>query len=188
MRRMRKHLVLGISALFLVQAIFSSPALAQTAVPFMTLADGTKVSMTEAQFNAIVKQPGISYAPPGPAPKLTASQMAIPVPAELGAGVAGGGFIVGEPAAIAAGMNAVGITNAATAASLAGGTAAAGSVGAGAAAAGAAAAAGVGTGTLAIGAGVLAVGIGAAAAGGGGGGGGSSSTTTTTHHTTTSHH
>ena len=155
MRRMRKHLVLGISALFLVQAIFSSPALAQTAVPFMTLADGTKVSMTEAQFNAIVKQPGISYAPPGPAPKLTASQMAIPVPAEVAPRLTGGGFIVGEPAALAAGMNAVGITSAATAAGLAGGSAAAGSISGGAAAAG---------------------------GGGSGGGGGSSTTTTTSHH------
>jgi hypothetical protein len=188
MKGMKRHVVVGITALFLVHAVFSSLTLAQSVVPFMTLADGTKVGMTQAQFEALVKQPGIAYSPAGPMPQVAATQMAIPVPAELGAQVAGGGFIVGEPAAIAAGMNAVGITNAATAASLAGGTAAAGSIGAGAAAAGAAAAAGVGTGTIAIGAGVLAVGIGAAAAGGGGGGGGSSSTTTTTHHTTTSHH
>ena len=46
--------------------------------------------------------------------------MAIPVPSSIG-GTVGGGFIVGEPAAIAAGMNAVGMTSAATGASLAGG-------------------------------------------------------------------
>jgi hypothetical protein len=70
MRTIRKHVVVGVTALFLVHAILSSLVLAQEAVPFMTLADGTKVSMTLAQYDALVKQPGISYAPPGPAPKL----------------------------------------------------------------------------------------------------------------------
>ena len=148
----------------------------------MTLANGTKVTMTQAQFDALVAQPGITYyGPTGGLPKLAATQMAIPVPSSLG-GTLGGGFIVGEPAALAAGMNAVGITSAATGATLAGGTAATGTITAGAAAAGAAAAGGVGAGTIAVGAGLLAAGAAAAAAGGGGGGGGGGSIPTTAHH------
>ena len=180
MRNLRRHVCVMLAGLFLLHLLFSSYALAQAAVPVMTLADGTRVSMTQAQFDALVKQPGVTYNPAGPLPQLTTAQMAIPVPAALG-----GGFIVGEPAALAAGMNAVGITSSATAAGLAGGTAAAGTVSAGAAAAGAAAAGGIGAGTIAIGAAILAVGVAAAAAGGGGGGGGGGTATT---HTTTTHH
>jgi hypothetical protein len=135
MKNLRRHACVVFAGLFVLHVLFSSVVLAQEAVPVMTLADGTKVNMTEAQFDALVKQPGILYHPAGPAPKLTATQMAIPVPYELGGRLVGGGFIVGEPAAIAAGMNAVGITSSATAAGLAGGTAAAGKIISGAAAA-----------------------------------------------------
>jgi hypothetical protein len=186
MRNLRRHACVMLAGLFVLHLLLSSVVLAQQAVPLMTLADGTKVSMTQAQFDALIKQPGITYIPPGAAPRLTATQMAIPVPSSIG-GTIGGGFIVGEPAALAAGMNAVGITSSATAAGLAGGTAATGTISAGAATAGAAAAGGIGAGTIAIGVGILAVGIAAAAAGGGGGGGGDGGGTTTTH-TTTSHH
>jgi hypothetical protein len=156
----RKHVCVSVVGSFLVLGLFCSFALAQQAVPVMTLADGTKVAMTQAQFDSLVTQPGITYyGPIGGLPKVPATQMAVPVPSSLG-GNLGGGFIVGEPAAIAAGMNAVGITSAATRAGLVGGTAAAGSISAGAAAAGSG-----GAGTIAVGAGILA--IGAPAAGGG---------------------
>lgn len=166
MRRTRKNICVALVGLFLLHALFSSVALAQQAVPLMTLANGTRVTITQAQFDSLVTQPGITYVPAGAVPQAAATQMAIPVPSSIG-----GGFIVGEPAAIAAGMNAVGITSAATGAGLAGGTAAAGTITAGAAAAGAAAAGGIGAGTIAVGAGLLAAGAAAAAAGGGGGGG-----------------
>jgi len=180
MRKIRRNVCVTLVGLFLLHMFFSSFALAQEAVQVMTLADGTSVTMTQAQLNALVTQPGIAYSPAATAPQVAATQMAIPVPTALG-----GGFMVGEPAAIAAGMNAVGVTSAATAGSVAGGTAAAGGITAGAAAAGAAAAGGIGAGTIAIGAGILAAGAAAAAAGGGGGGGGGG---TTTQHTTTTHH
>jgi len=181
MRRLRGHMCVMVVGLLMLNALFSSYALAQEAVPVMTLADGTKVTMTQAQFESLVTQPGITYyGPIGGVPKLAATQMAIPVPTSLG-GTVGGGFIVGEPAAIAAGMNAVGITTAATGASLAGGTAATGTITAGAAAGGAAAG-GIGAGTIAIGAGILAAGAAVAIAAGGGGGGGAAAAATTTHH------
>jgi len=184
MRRTRKNICVALAGLFLLHALFSSVALAQQAVSLMTLANGTRVTITQAQFDSLVTQPGITYVPAGAVPNVAATQMAIPVPSSIG-GTVGGGFIVGEPGALAAGMNAVGITSAATGASLAGGTAAAGTITAGAAAAGAAAAGGIGAGTIAVGAGLLAAGAAAAAAGGGGGGGGGGATAA---HTTTSHH
>jgi hypothetical protein len=145
----------------------------EAAVSVMTLADGTTVSMTPAQLAALATQPGITVS--AGVPVVGATQMAVPVPAALG-----GGFIVGEPAALAAALNAVGVTTGATAVSVAGATAVAGGVVAGASVAGAAAAAGMSAGTMgAIGAGVAVAGGIAAAAGGGGGGGGGS---TTTHH------
>jgi len=135
MRNMRRHACVMLAGLFVFHVLFSSLVLAQEAVPVLTLADGTKVSMTQAQFEALVTRPGITYITFWTAPQLTAAQIAIPLPSELGGRLAPGGFIVGEPSAIAAGMNAVGITSAATGPALAGGTAAAGRIRAGAAAA-----------------------------------------------------
>lgn len=181
MGRTSKKICVSMVGLFLLHALFTSVALAQEAVSVMTLADGTKVTMTQAQFDSLVMQPGITYyGPIGGLPQLATSQMAIPMPSSLG-GTLGGGFVVGEPAAIAAGMNAVGITSAATGPSVAGGTAAVGSISAGAAAAGLAAAGGIGAGTIAVGAGILAAGVAATAAGGGGGGGGVVIPTTSHH-------
>jgi hypothetical protein len=131
MGSMRKQAVVGAFAALLLYAVFSPLAHAQAATPFMTLADGTKVSMTQEQYDALVKQPGIAYSLPWETPKLSATQISIPVPAELGPRLPGGGYISGEPAALAAGMNAVGVTSTATAAGLTGGSAAAGGISAG---------------------------------------------------------
>ncbi len=161
-----------LAGLFLLQALFASVALAQEAVPFMTLGDGTKVTMTQAQFDSLITQPGITYyGPTKGIPTVGSMQMAIPVPSALG-GTLGGGYIMGEPGAIAAAMNAVGMTSAATGSTVVTAKAGAGSITAGAGAAGAAAAGGVGAGTILVGAGILAALAGAALAGGGGGGGG----------------
>jgi Zn-dependent alcohol dehydrogenase len=142
MRHSRNHLCVTVVGLFFVLGLFSSIVLAQEAVPVMTLADGTKVTMTQAQFDSLVTQAGIAYyGPTGARPQATATQVVVPLPPASG-GLLGGGFIVGEPAAIAAGMNAVGITSAATGAGLTGGTAVAGAISTGAAAAGTAATAG----------------------------------------------
>ena len=140
----RRKICVSLVGLFLFHALYTSIVIAQEAAPWMTLADGTKVTMTQTQFDSLVAQAGIVYyGPTGARPQATVNQMVVPVPSALG-DVLGGGFIVGEPAAIAAGMNAVGITSTATGAGVAGGTAAAGSISAGAAAAGAAAAGGGG--------------------------------------------
>ena len=125
-------------------------------------------------------QPGVTYGPTGRASQVPPDANGHTYTSSIG-GTVGGGFIVGEPAAIAAGMNAVGITSAATGASLAGGTAAAGTITAGAAAAGARRPVASVQGTIAIGAGILAAGAAAAAAGGGGGGGGGAVTQQLTH-------
>jgi hypothetical protein len=128
MRQRSNHVYLNVVGLFFVLALFSSVVLAQEAVPWLTLADGTKVTMTQAQFDSLVQQAGISYYGPTVArPQVTAGQISMPVPSVLG-GVLGGGYIVGDPAAIAAGMNAVGITSTATGAGLTGGGAAAGTI------------------------------------------------------------
>ena len=133
--RRNRMCVKVIGSLF-VLALFSSIVLAQEAVPVMTLADGTKVTMTQTQFDSLVRQAGITYyGPTGSRPQAAANQMIVPVPSALGNRL-GGGYIVGEPAAIAAGMNAVGITSAATGADLAGGSAAAGTISIGTAAPG----------------------------------------------------
>jgi hypothetical protein len=146
----------------------------------MTLANGTQISMTQAQLAELITQPGISFSTTA---VVTEAQMAVPLPASLG-----GGYVVAEPAALAAAMNSVGVSSGLMATSFAGATVGAGTITVGAAA-GAAMTAGVGAGTIAVGAvaAAAAVGGGAAAFGSGGGGGGGGGATTTTH-TTTSHH
>lgn len=195
MRHAKRCSCIAVVGLFVLHAVFSSYAyaLAPGAVEVMTLADGAKIAMTQAQLHALVTQPGRTYyGPTGGLPKLTERQIAIPVPTSLG-----GGFIVGESAAIAVGMNAVGITSAATGRSVACGTAAAGVITFGAGAREACGAAGAGgeaggkvtggisNGTIAVGVGIaaaIAVAVAVGGGGGGGGGGGSSSSTTTSHH------
>jgi len=134
MRQRRNRLCANVTGLFFVLGLFSPIVLAQEAVPWMILADGTKVTMTQTQFDSLAQQAGISYYGPTVArPQVTASQISLPVPSTVG-GVLGGGYIVGEPVAIAAGMNAVGIASAATGAGLIGGRAATGTIVVGAAA------------------------------------------------------
>jgi len=135
MRQRRNRLCVNVAGLFFVLGIFSSIVLAQEAVPWVILADGTKVTMTQTQFDNLMQQAGVSYYGPTVArPQVTARQMSLPVPSGVG-GMLGGGYIVGEPVAIAAGMNAVGITSAATSTGLIGGRAATGTISVGAAAA-----------------------------------------------------
>lgn len=145
----------------------------------MTLANGTQISMTQAQLAELVSQPGVSFSTTA---VVTEAQMAVPLPAGLG-----GGYVVAEPAVLATAMNSVGVSSGLMATSFAGATVGAGTITVGAAA-GAAMAAGVGAGTIAVGAvaAAAAIGGGAAAFGSGGGGGGGGGTTTA--HTTTSHH
>lgn len=157
--------------MFVAAILIPGYSFAQAVVPVMTLADGTTVAMTSSQLTALALQPGITISA---TPTVTATQVAIPIPASLG-----GGFIVAEPAALAAGLNAVGITTGATAAGVAGATAASGSITAGASVAGATAAAGVSTGTIAAGAAAAAVAVGIGVAAGGSSGG---ETPTPSHH------
>ena len=153
-------------------------------VTVMTLANGQTINMTQAQLQSLLAQPGITLST---TPVITASQIAVPLPASLG-----GGYIIAEPAALAAGLNATGISSGLMATSFAGATAGTGPIAVGSVA-GAAMQAGVGAGVIAAGAGLGAAVLGGAAAalgGGGGGGGGDAGVTggTTTTHTTTSHH
>ena len=131
MGNMRRQVVVSTFTALVLHALLLPLAHAQAATPFMTLADGTKVSMTQEQYDSLVKQPGVGYSFPWDAPKLAATQISIPVPAVLGPRLPGGGYIFGEPAALAAAMNAVGVTSTATAAGLRGGSAAAGAISAG---------------------------------------------------------
>ncbi len=138
MRGMRKFVYLNIIGLILMCGLVSPSSFAQQGVELMAMADGTKVFITQAQFDALVKQPGIAYAEDASAPQVSATQIAIPVPFVLSPRLAiAGGFIVGEPAAIAAATNAVGVTPAAIGPALVGGTATAGGILIGASAAGA---------------------------------------------------
>jgi len=169
-----KKCSIAILVIFVINIIIPCHIFAQDAVPVMTLANGKTVSMTSAQLKALASEPGISVTQ---APAVSASQVAVPIPASLG-----GGFIVGEPEALAAGMNAVGITSGATASDVAGATAAAGAIQEGGAVAGKAATTGIGAGTIAIGvaAAAAAIAIGIAISNSNSGSG--SSTTTTTNH------
>lgn len=167
--KVRKFRSAVVSILLLVSLISPSLIYGQVGagVAVMTLADGTTVSMTSAQLASLSAQPGITFASTA---TVTATQVAIPIPAALGSG-----YIVGTPAAIAEGLGTAGIASGITASGVVGATAAAGTITAGAMA-GTVATLGVG-GTVAAGAVVAGGVIGAAAAASGGAG-----TTTTTHH------
>lgn len=157
---MKKTIALVVATLFLNLMVCPLAYAQEEAVTVMTLADGTQVNMTAAQLAGLKAQSGIIVST---TPTVAAAEVAIPLPEALG-----GGFLVGEPAAIAAGMNTVGITTAATVASVAGATATAGTMVAGAAA-GALVAGGVGAGTIGAGIAAAAAAAGIAAAAGGGG-------------------
>ncbi len=145
----------------------------ERAVRILTLANGTSVEMTWTQLVALTAQPGVTLSTTS---AFTAIQIAIPVPASLG-----GGFIVGEPAAIAAAMNTLGIASGLTGTSFAGATAAVGSISVGSVA-GEAMTAGISAGTIALGVVLGAAAIGGAIALGGGGGGGGGGGSTPSHH------
>ncbi len=101
------------------------------------------VTMNRGQLAELAKQPGISLMK---RPKVALStQMAIPVPSSLG-----GGFIVGAPEALAAGMNATGLTTRATVDGVLGATVAKGAITKGAKVAAAKVATGVKRGTVAL--------------------------------------
>lgn len=173
------YLMAGIFFIAGFAAPFQAAAQAES-VTVMTLANGTQISMTQAQLAALTAQPGVTLSTTA---AITASQMAVPLPAALG-----GGFIIAEPAALAAAMNAVGLSSGLMATSFAGATVGTGAITVGAAA-GAAMTAGMGAGTIAAGIGLAAGAIGGGiAAGGSGGGGGGGGGGSTSGHTTTSHH
>jgi hypothetical protein len=128
------------------------------------------VTLNRGQLAELAKQPGISIMK---RPKIASStQMAIPVPSSLG-----GGFIIGAPEALAAGMNATGLTTRATVDGVLGATVAKGAITKGAKVAARKVASGVKTGTVVLEV-VIAAGVigGVIAAVGGGG------SSTTTHH------
>jgi len=115
----------GTKGAFLVIVLFLSfcvprQSFGEGGVVVMTLKakrGSTVVMMNRGQLDALASQPGITLAETA---KLTVStQIAVPVPFALG-----GGFIVAKPEALAAGLNATGLTSGATAESVADATAA----------------------------------------------------------------
>ncbi|MDI6743908.1 MAG: hypothetical protein QMD07_00870 [Thermodesulfovibrionales bacterium] len=162
---MKRFFVIGLVLFFWVNIIVPCMVFGQAAATVMTLADGTKVSMTSAQLAALTTQPGITIASTA---TVTATQVAIPIPAALGSG-----YIVGTPAAIAKGLGAAGIATGVTASGVVGVTAAAGTMTAGAMA-GTVATLGV-AGTVGAGAVIAGAVVGGIAAA-------TSGATTTTHH------
>ncbi len=101
------------------------------------------VTINRGQLAELAKQPGISLMK---RPKIaSATQMAIPVPSSLG-----GGFIIGGPEALAAGMNATGLTTRATVEGVLGATVAEGAITKGATVAARKVATGVKTGTVVL--------------------------------------
>ena len=87
------------------------------AVP-VKLPSGKTVEVTQAQIEALKKQPGIQYSNTLPT-SLPEGKIAVAIPKELG-----GGYLIGTPEAIASGFNAVGVTVGLTAAEVGGVTAA----------------------------------------------------------------
>lgn len=165
---MKRMVTLLILFAFLTNPLMFSLSNAQEqAVVVMTMPDGTVVSMTPSQLSALAGQPGITISPT--TPTLGPTEVAIPLPAELG-----GGYIVGTPSAIASALEATGIASGLSASDIIGAAAAAGVIPVGALA-GTVATLGTG-GTIAaagiVGAGIVAGIISATGGGGGGGGGG----------------
>jgi hypothetical protein len=162
---MKKTIIFLITMVFLLNPLLMSNAAAEE-VPFMTLPDGTVVSITPEQLSALAAQPGVTISPT--APSVGEQEIAIPIPEALG-----GGYLVGTPSAIASALGATGIAPGMTASDVLKSTASAGVFIAGALAG---TAAGLGTaGTVAAG-GALAGGALAVilSTSGGGDGGGTS--------------
>jgi hypothetical protein len=140
---MKKTVICLFTMVFLLNPLLISLSNAQgEAVPFITLPDGTIISMTSAQLSALAACPGIVISA---SPDVGATEVAIPIPESLGRG-----YIVGTPAAIASCLNSNGIATGVVASAIVGATAAAGVIPVGALA-GTVATLGTG-GTVAVGA------------------------------------
>jgi hypothetical protein len=139
-------------------------------VPFITLPDGTTITMTSAQLSALAACPGVAILA---SPDFGPTEVAIPIPEPPGSGDRR--YIVGTPEAIASCLNSTGMSTGVEASSIVGATAAAGVIPAGALA-GTVSTLGTG-GTIAAGAGVVGTGTGVlllfTGSGGGGADGGS---------------
>jgi hypothetical protein len=171
---MKKTVIFLITMVFLLNPLLMSNAQAE-AVPFMTLPDGTVVSITPEQLSALAAQPGIVISPT--APSVGATEIAIPISAALG-----GGYLVGTPSAIASALGATGIAPGMTASDVLKLTASAGVLLAGALAG---TVAGLGTAGTVAASGALAGGALAvilSTSGGGGGGGHGESGPPPAHH------
>jgi hypothetical protein len=173
---MKKVIILLVISAFIFNPFITSVSNAQAkAVPVMTLPYGRVISMMPAQLSALAAQPGITIAAE---PTIGTTQVAIPIPEELGRG-----YIVGTPSAIASGLQATGIATNVTTSEIVGATTTSeGAVKAGSLA-GTVATLGS-TGTVVLGAVIVAGVIGgiAAIAGGGGGGGGGGGAQPPAHH------
>jgi hypothetical protein len=147
---MKKTTIFLITMIFLLNPLLIpiSNAAAE-AVPFMTLPDGTVVSITPEQLSALAAQPGITISPSTPV--VGEKEIAIPIPEALG-----GGYLLGTPEAVASALGATGIAPGMTASDVLKSTASAGVLLAGAAAGTAA-----GLGTAAYVGGGVGAGIGA---------------------------
>jgi hypothetical protein len=156
---MKKTVIFLITMVFLLNPLLMSNAQAE-AVPFMTLPDGTVVSITPEQLSALAAQPGIAISPT--TPSVGEKEIAIPISEALG-----GGYLVGTPEAIASALGATGIAPGMTASDVLKSTASAGVLLAGALAGTAA-----GLGTAAYVGGGVGAGIGALLLFTGSGGGG----------------
>ena len=159
--------------LLLCVVILPTASFGQDSAALMTLKSkrySAVVTMNRGQLAELAKQPGISLMK---RPKITSpTQMAIPVPSSLG-----GGFIVGAPEALAAGLNATGLTTRATVEGVLGATVAEGAITKGATVAARKVATGVKTGTVVVEVLIAAGVVGGIIAAVGGGG----SSTTTNH-------
>jgi hypothetical protein len=160
---MKKTIIFLITMVFLLNPLLRCNAQVE-AVPFMTLPNGTVVSITPEQLSALAAQPGVTISPS--APTVGEKEIAIPIPEGLG-----GGYLVGTPEAIASALGATGIAPGMTASDVLKSTASAGVLLAGALAG---AATGLGTtGTVAAGAAVAGGALAVILSTSGGGGGGS---------------
>jgi hypothetical protein len=162
---MKKTIICLVTMLFLLNPLLISLSNAEgEAVPFITLPDGTTITMTSAQLSALAACPGVAILA---SPDFGPAEVAIPIPDPPGGGDRR--YIVGTPEAIASCLNSTGMATGIVASSIIGATAAAGVIPAGALA-GTVATLGTG-GTVAAGAAVVGAGTGLLLLSTGGGGG-----------------
>ena len=178
---MKKVLTLLIVFAFLLNPLMVSlSSAAEEAVPFITLPDGTTITMTSAQLSAIAACPGIVILA---SPDFGPTEVAIPIPEPPGGGDRR--YIVGTPEAIASCLNSTGMATGIVASSIIGATSAAGVIPAGALA-GTVATLGTG-GTIAAGAAVVGAGAGLLLLSTGGSGGNDGGAPPPGHHGASAH-